>query len=110
MGTYNTPNDNLFINRLVETPLFVLIGTGGGVLGGLFSAGFIWLRLNVTNTFPPAGQGRAKCELLEVAVVSIISSFALFYLPTVSWACKPIEDSNEHLQAFNGNVTAAGEA
>jgi len=43
-------------------------------------------------------------------VVSIISSFALFYLPTVSWACKPIEDSNEHLQAFNGNVTAAGEA
>jgi H+/Cl- antiporter ClcA len=91
MGDYETTDDNIFVTRLLETPLYVLMGVGGGLLGGFFCAGYLWLRRNITSRFPPA-RGRAKFQLLEVAVVSILTSAVMFYLPTVSWACKPINE------------------
>ena len=36
MGTYDTPNDHIFINRIEEVPLYILMGLGGGILGGVF--------------------------------------------------------------------------
>lgn len=111
MGKYVTPDNDIFTNRIAEVPLYILIGIGGGVLGGCFCAGYLWLRRNITSNFPPVGEGRAKWQLSEVAVVSIISSILLFYVPTVSWACKPIPDKESYdLDAFHGNITAAMEA
>ncbi|KAL7535492.1 hypothetical protein ACHAXR_006526, partial [Thalassiosira sp. AJA248-18] len=104
MGTYETPNDNIFINRLVEVPLYVLVGLGGGVLGGIFSWAYLWLRRNITSKFPPAGEGRSKWQLSEVAVVSILSSIVLFYLPRVSWACKQVPEVDiQYLEAYEDN-------
>ena len=88
LGTFTA--DEIFETRLLETPLYALIGLGGGVLGGCFCAGYLRLRRMTTAMFPAAGKGRAKYQLLEVAVVSILTSFILFYLPTLSWACKDI--------------------
>lgn len=116
MGTYDTYDTrdvdvDIFVSRIEEIPLFVLVGLGGGILGGGFSAGYRWLRKNITSRFPPAGQGQAKWQLCEVAVVSILSSIVLFYLPTVSWACKDIPEPDIlDAKAFHGNITAAIEA
>lgn len=88
LGTFNP--DQIFQTRLFETPLYALIGIGGGVLGGYFCAGYLWLQHNVVSRFPVAGEGRAKYQMFAVAVVSIVTSAVLFYLPTVSWACKSI--------------------
>ncbi|KAL7549127.1 hypothetical protein ACHAWF_012401 [Thalassiosira exigua] len=112
MGNYDYVDaKGVFDNRLVEVPLYVLVGIGGGIIGGVFPVAYMWLRQHITSKFPPPGQGRAEWQLLEVAVVSVISSLALFYLPTVSWACKPIPDASRHdIQGFGGNVTAAMDA
>ena len=110
MGSYNT--EDIFLNRLDEVPLYIMVGVGGGVLGGLFSAGYIWLRRNITSKFM-GREDRTKWQLCEVAVVSILTSIALFYIPTVSWACKqiPLPDASSYdVTAFNGNVTAAIES
>jgi len=88
MGTYGTPDDDIFVNRLEEVPLYVSIGIGGGVLGGVFCAGHRWLRRNVSNGFPSDGRRARWFRLAEVAAVSVLTSIVLFYLPTVSWACK----------------------
>lgn len=82
--------DEIFETRLLETPLYVLVGLGGGVLGGCFCASYIWLQRNIICKFPAAGEGRAKHQLLAVATVSILTSAVLFYLPLVPWACKAI--------------------
>jgi len=111
LGTYGT--DDLFINRLDQLPYFIMIGIGGGVLGGAFCSGYKWLRQNVTNRFPPVGKGRDKYQLLEVALVSIISSAVLFYMPLSSFACRDIqvEKTKDYLMnVYNGNEDAADEA
>ncbi|KAL7454056.1 hypothetical protein ACHAWC_007011, partial [Mediolabrus comicus] len=96
---------DLFVNRVQETPLYILIGIGGGVMGGIFSAGMIWMRRHITSKFPAAGRGRSKLQLFEVALVSIISSFVIFYLPTVSWACKPAPTIDiQALKDLNANI------
>lgn len=87
MGTFNS--DDIFEMRLLETPLYILVGIGGGVLGGFFCAGNRLLRQYTSSRFPE-GKGRAKYQLFEVAIVSIFTSTVLFYLPTASWACKSI--------------------
>ena len=88
LGTFTA--DEIFETRLLETPLYVLIGLGGGVLGGIFCAGYLWLRRMTTIMFTAAGNERAKCQILEVVVVSVLTSVVLFYLPTSTWACKVI--------------------
>lgn len=94
LGDYETPDDNLFVNRVEETPLYCLIGLGGGVLGGFFCVGYQWLRENVTSKFPTTRSRRAKWQLAEVAIVSIITSIVLFYLPTIDWACKIVDEEH----------------
>lgn len=80
--------EEIFKAHLAETPLYILIGLGGGVLGGVFCAGYLWLRRNITSRFPPPGKGRGKYQLLEIAVVSVLTSAVLFFVPHLSWACK----------------------
>lgn len=88
LGTYTTANDNIFFTRFKEVPLYIFIGVAGGVLGGVFCASFMWLRRTITDRLPPRGQGRGKWLLLEVALVSLLTSILLFYLPSMRWACK----------------------
>lgn len=88
LGTFD-PNE-IFETGLLETPLYMLIGIGGGLIGGCFCGSYLWLQRNIAGRFPSAWERRAKYQLLAVAIVSILTSFVLFYLPTLSWACKDI--------------------
>ena len=92
LGTYETVNDNIFVTRLEELPLYLFMGTAGGILGGLFSASFMWLRRNVSAKFPVRERG--KWQLLQVALLSLLTSILLFYLPSMKWACKERTDAS----------------
>jgi len=107
MGTYGTPDDDIFVNRLEEVPLYVSIGIGGGVLGGVFCAGHRWLRRNVSNGVPSDGRRARWFRLAEVAAVSVLTSIVLFYLPTVSWACKEYVIRGEGVDNFRDWKTEA---
>lgn len=88
-GNYHEISASIFVNRVEEIPLYCLMGIFGGILGGGFCRTFMWLRTNITGRFPPRGEGRSKWQLLEVAVVSLVTSLVLFYLPSYNWSCKP---------------------
>jgi len=93
LGRYHEDaSAGLFVNRIEELPLYVLVGIVGGVMGGYFCRNFIWLRAHITGRFPKRGEGRAKWQLLEIALVSLVTSFLLYYLPSQRWACKPNSD------------------
>ncbi|CAB9516755.1 Putative chloride channel-like protein CLC-g [Seminavis robusta] len=98
LGNYSVINlghsGPLVTNAIEEIPLYIFIGVMGGILGGTFVASFLWLRRNITSRFPPRGKGRAKYQLLEVAIVSVVTSLLLFYLPSFAWACKSNPDGS----------------
>ena len=99
LGTYTeTEGSNIFINRVEEIPLYILVGIAGGVLGGLFCRSFMFLRRNITGKYPPRGQGRATWQLLEVATVSILTSVLIYTLPSHKWACKPNPDNADDFE------------
>lgn len=88
LGDYVTRNDDVFFTRIAEVPFYLFMGVVGGILGGVFCASFMWLRRNITDRFPARGHGRGKFQLMEVALVSLLTSVLLFYLPSLEWACK----------------------
>lgn len=87
---------SIFINRVEEIPLYILVGVGGGVLGGLFCMAFMFLRRNITGRYPARGHGRAKWQFLEVAAVSILTSVLIYWLPSQEFACKDHSDLQTH--------------
>ena len=95
LGSYHERGESIFVNRVAEIPLYILLGIFGGILGGGFCRTFMWLRSQISGRFPPRGQGLAKWQLLEVAVVSLVTSLVLFYLPSYNWACKPTVDPSQ---------------
>ncbi|KAL3768268.1 hypothetical protein ACHAWO_012378 [Cyclotella atomus] len=68
LGTFD-PNE-IFETRLLETPLYMLIGIGGGLIGGCFCGSYLWLQRNIAGRFPSAWERRAKYQLLAVAILN----------------------------------------
>lgn len=85
----NTPNHMILLHRFVEMPLYVVVGACGGLLGGFFV--FFWKfmqvwRKKVMGSLSPERVVYAR--LLEVAVLSFITSALMFWLPYVPWECE----------------------
>ena len=92
LGTYtgSASNADIFVNRVEEIPLYIVMGIAFGMLGGVFCWSFMFLRTHVTDKMPaPGTKRRAIVQLLEVALLSILTSVCIFYLPAQKWACKP---------------------
>jgi H+/Cl- antiporter ClcA len=91
----------MFVNRVEELPLIIFIGIAGGVLGGLFCKTTMFLRQTITKKwYPPSGVQKWQL-LLEVALVSILTSVLIFYLPTQKWACKVVVHTDEESNSNN---------
>lgn len=108
LGTFvGSSNENVFLDRFELIPLFVLVGIGGGILGGVFCASFRFLQVRVMAQFQTP-----RAHLLYVAVVSLITSTTFFLLPIMAWTCKVIDDDvtegttpgeiQMHMQKENG--------
>jgi len=95
LGDISTPNDMVLHRRLEEVPFYVIMGVGGGTLGALFNA--VWKSMNKRRKIiylRYTSDKKRNCDLyklMEVAIVSLVTSFLSFTLPLISnWACQPV--------------------
>mmetsp|Transcript_25938 Transcript_25938/g.39172 ORF Transcript_25938/g.39172 Transcript_25938/m.39172 type:complete len:874 (+) Transcript_25938:66-2687(+) len=86
------PNDLIFLNRFEELPLYVLVGIMGGIMGGLFC--------QIYEFFQRHYQHRYHL-LLQVMILSIITSTLLFYLPMMAWTCKDVTTNDADMAISN---------
>eukprot|EP00522_Entomoneis_paludosa_P007011 CAMPEP_0172443238 /NCGR_PEP_ID=MMETSP1065-20121228/3532_1 /TAXON_ID=265537 /ORGANISM="Amphiprora paludosa, Strain CCMP125" /LENGTH=1034 /DNA_ID=CAMNT_0013193407 /DNA_START=12 /DNA_END=3116 /DNA_ORIENTATION=+ len=94
LGKYQTPDDNLFLNRVEEFPLYLLVAVVGGVMGGLFCRWWKFLQL-WRRRFFPTKQAKNRWKLKEVALVSLVTSALMYYIPTMDWPCRNIRDAGD---------------
>ena len=85
LDSIDTPDDDPFRNRFYEIPLYALFGVGGGLLGAAFNGAWrtkqTWKKAVVTSDLH---------RVLEVAVLSVVTSALTFGLPMAcTFACRP---------------------
>lgn len=90
-ANFYEPNENLFVNRFEELPFYVATGVVGGVLGGFFSVALEYRKRGIKKQFSGMGW-----QLFGVTLVSITTSFLLFYASSMTWACRDIIDKNKN--------------
>jgi H+/Cl- antiporter ClcA len=83
---------HLLHNRFAELPVYILIGTGGGLIGAFFNSCYIWTNTRRQKFYSNKSNAKAASffKLVEVLVVSIITSLLTFFLPVYlpqSWTC-----------------------
>jgi H+/Cl- antiporter ClcA len=97
LGNFHTADNDIFVNRFAEFPLYVLIAIGGGVLGGIFCRCYEFLHLGKKRYFGVQDtSAQIIRKLLEVTIVSLLTSVLTYFLPMMEWACRPI-DANDDL-------------
>lgn len=87
LGNFQSPNQNIFFNRVEELPLYLLVALGGGILGGVFCKLWMMLQLfrkrNITDP-----RSNMIYRIGEVAFVSILTSSATYFIPLCKWTCR----------------------
>ena len=90
LGLYRERFQTVFVNRFEEVPFYILIGVAGGIMGGLFCRGFENIRGIISRRFTSR-----RAQLLQVLLLSLVTSTCLFWLPNVDWACNDPPDMLE---------------
>jgi len=94
LGNFHTANDQIFINRFEEVPLYVLVAVCGGVLGGIFCRCFKFLQLYKKEKSTQI-EDQIAWKFLEVTFVSLLTSILTYYAPLMKWVCRPIDDNDD---------------
>jgi chloride channel 7 len=94
LGTFQTPNENIFLNRVEEVPLYILIAIVGGILGGSFCRAWKVLQTFRNRKFVDS-RARIRWKLLEVAVLSILSSSLTYFLPLLPCFCRYVNQEDD---------------
>lgn len=94
LGDFSSWDENIFLSRGEELPLFLIIGTAGGILGGIFCRVWKTIQLTRERVFP-VGHYQSAWKLLEVGLVSLLTSTLLYYLPLLNWACRPVSQDDD---------------
>ena len=99
LGIYDTPNDNIFLNRVEELPLYCIVGVVGGILGGTFVHCWKHVQLLRSNT-PTTPQQEIWTKLRQVMLLSLVSSTIMYFVPLMEWTC--------HENKFHRNNSGSG--
>lgn len=88
LGQFHTSNANIFVNRVEELPLYILVAVVGGLMGGMFVK--CWKSLKMMKKRHPfqSQQARNRWELCEVALVSLLTSTVCYCIPLMEWTCR----------------------
>lgn len=89
LGDFSAWDENIFLSRVEEIPLFLVVGAAGGILGGIFCRAWKAIQLTRERVFP-YGRHQSAWKLLEVAIVSLLTSTLLYYVPLLKWACRDV--------------------
>lgn len=94
LGNFQTPNQNIFLNRVEELPLYVLIAVGGGILGGVFCKAWMIVQLFRKQNFT---RPRSKMiyRFCEVAFVSLLTSSLTYFIPLTEWTCRIVDVTDD---------------
>lgn len=87
LGNFQTPNQNIFLNRVEELPLYILVAVVGGILGGLFCRAWKMLQLFRQRKF----MDSTACKLWQVAILSLLTSSMTYYIPLMQWTCRSVD-------------------
>ncbi|CAJ1951978.1 unnamed protein product [Cylindrotheca closterium] len=93
LGDYNEPNKNIFVNRFEEVPFYFLTGIIGGAMGGLYSSVLEFQKRQMALW---TGDGKYT-HLIYVTVLSVVTSFLLFSVTTLSFGCRQIPAYDHYL-------------
>ena len=93
----------------MEIPIYVLIGAAAGLLGALFNANYEYTNKRRKTFYGDPTMSRSKFrffKLLEVAIVSLVTSILTFVLPVIlPWACTSF---NEIVEAEKNTLDLNG--
>ncbi|GKY93401.1 hypothetical protein MPSEU_000307700 [Mayamaea pseudoterrestris] len=95
LGSFHSNNSNIFLNRVEELPLYVLIAVVGGVMGGVFVRCWTFLQNLRRNTFTQR-QARNAFQLGQVAFVSLLTSALTYFIPLIC-SCRKIDDDDDYV-------------
>ena len=97
LGKFQTPDDNIFLNRVEELPLYFVVAVMGGIMGGLFCNFWKFIQL-WRKQFFPAKTWPNRWKLTEVAVVSVLTSSLMYYVPLLrmtNWTCRNVSSHED---------------
>lgn len=96
LGNFHTSDRNIFLNRVEEIPLYIVIAIGGGVLGGVFCQSWKMLQLLRKRFFSETrAQPRGIQSLCQVIFVSLLTSSLLYYVPLMNWTCRRVDVNDD---------------
>jgi len=90
LGNFHSSDQNIFLNRVEEIPLYCLVGVVGGALGALFCNSWTMLQLLRKRLFTSKWW-----NLGEVVLVSLVTSSFMYYVPLMGWACRRIDVNDD---------------
>lgn len=90
LGTFQGGTNDIFLTRFELIPLFVVVAVVGGALGGIFCANFEFLKIHVVERLTSK-----SAKMIQIAILSLLTSILTFGLPVMGWACKDFDDTRK---------------
>ena len=86
LGNFQSPNENIFLNRVAELPLYLVVAVVGGILGGVFCK--LWMMLQLCRKRITDPRSNMIYRICEIAFVSILTSSLTYFIPRSKWTCR----------------------
>jgi len=97
LGNFHSDNQNIFLNRVEEIPLYILVAVVGGILGGVFCQCWKFLQI-LRKRFFKEPTARRLWNLDQVVVVSLITSALMYYIPLMEWTCRRVDINDDLIE------------
>jgi chloride channel 7 len=81
-GTYEEANDNIFVDRFVEIPFWIILGMVMGIMSGYFCMWFGQVKRRSDRIF-----NTPTLHMLRITYITLITCAIMFFLPMMKCLC-----------------------